>query len=547
MHGSLSSRDADYANTIDQPNGELIVVGRTGPRDQDLAQREIEMYELDILKWAAGSDRAPKTPANSVDRRLLLFATKEHRLQGRLLSRLERAPQRWADKVLVGLLRATSSQVQERARQHNQAIREIARAYRQYSSFERPLIIIKGQSAYRLIGDASVVRWSRDLDIVCDDPAQLAKVLSSLGYADGHEPKSYSFTELRRGRVIVDIHRYYPVYTLSADFAASIDPAQNPKVWLQSVDVRINQINYSDLQERSVPLTTVDGHVAIPDPNMTALIACAHAFRDCLHLVPRKFAAARLAELCEIRELIRHPGFAAETFLEIVERFGADSAVQFIAGLLLSYFGGVTLPKRPSRSRDGQIMLGRFYNLWFSTPWSSDDLLIRGESCNMDSLVTHLGGNTVVAGTTSHRRRYTALADGKAGLMKRVIIAGESKAAAPIDLSVTWREDALCFDLSVRTPPSQDNQTVRLQFNAVDYFAWSLRGDKQITSGIPGQVNVKLADTYYELGIVIPWNGIRDVSEDSDSVSVLISASIVGVDVSDMKCTVMIPLEIVHY
>jgi len=176
------------------------------------------MYELEILKWVAGSsEELPRMRRVDEDRLLELIAL--HRLSCHFLHRLNQRQPDWCSSRLVAGILSLKAQALSKVQKHLEAAREIHSAV---SSNTSPLITIKGFTAYALTGEARHIRYSEDLDLVFGDLGYLWSQMEALGYAGKKHELSNEYASMFRGEVMVELHRYvevwpYPTGILTAD------------------------------------------------------------------------------------------------------------------------------------------------------------------------------------------------------------------------------------------------------------------------------------------------------------------------------------------
>ena len=488
------------------------------------------MQELDILKWAAGSRRR-LPPVDAPDLDLLLEATTRHHLSGRFLHRLRTEPQHWASATLLKGL--TDLQADTR-RNVQMRIEETVKIFGAYCSSKRQAVYIKGGSNYLLTGDPATKRWSHDIDVVCDDPALFMRTLSSLGYTVVLDttamPGNYSFAEMSRNDLDIDLHKYFPVFGFpTLREGPNSTEAHGGEVWNHTFDEQHHRVQLPDLLRHSMFGVAPEARgLVIPDPTMAVFLECAHTFGDFLSGMPPAIGALRLVKLAEIRDLAMHPRFSREDFLGIVDRFGGDDSVLFVGDLLDSYLGFNPLPSLPltsSGQREWMFRHAKFF--WLPAPWSPDDLLIRsGTTTPVEALASHLGANRVVAGVSTPGRVYAALAPGKGEAIERVITQNKRGKQIPIQLSASWRREALVIDVSVLEPPSAIYEGVRVDIDEFNCY-WLFKNPERIswTDDHGGEVNVSFGDTGVSVQFVFPWDSSGALSPEQESIPMMVSAT----------------------
>ena len=453
-----------------------------------------------------------------------------HSLSGRFLRRLRTEPQNWASATLLEGLSELQADNRRNVQMRIEAMIEIFRAY---SSSTRQAVHIKGGSNYLLTGDAATKRWSIDVDIICDDPALLMRTLSGLGYTVRQDFSTrsgyYTFALMRRNDLLVDVQRFFPVLAFpTRREGQNTAGARGGDLWNHLLDERHHQVQLPDLLRNSMFGVAPEAkELVIPDPCMAVFLECAHTFRDFLNGMPGAFGVLKLVKLAEICDLARHPKFNKEDFLGIVDRLGGDDSVLFVGDLLDNYFGFNPLPSLPpthSGRREQLIFHDRMF--WLPSPWSSDDLLMRsGTTTAVEALVSHLGANRIVAGVSTPGRVYAALAPGKGEAIERVITRDTGRKQLPIQLSVSWRREALVIDVSVLEPPSANHLTVRVDIDEVHYY-WLFKNPERIswTGERSGEVNFSIGDTGVSVQFVLPWGSSASLSPQRESIPMMVNA-----------------------
>ena len=267
-----------------------------------------------------------------------------------------------------------------------------------------------------------------------------------------------------------DIHRYFPVlgYT-NFTTAWNLLPERNPGCWDQTGNVpglQFGQIHYQDLLEHSLyGLAPETNDLLVPDPNMCALIFCAHAFQNIEQTMAVPWMVVCLAELANLCDMTRHPRFDQQKFHALVNKFDAHYAVELVGDLIETYLGFNPLLCPPSDSRtsgaDGRdlrflrrpwrMVIFERVSFWAVLDRSVNDLLVP-YGLHMGAITDQLGANTVVA-TSSQRRRYTALAADNGEILNRVLVQGSQGRRLPIQFSVAWTEEAFSFEISLPELP----------------------------------------------------------------------------------------------
>ena len=143
---------------------------------------QMVQFPTDILKWVAGSPKpVSEIEMEESDEQILLEAVQAHRLAGRFLHRVNEERPNWWTKSLHQALAIEKMQVQANLIRQVKAIREVSAVL---ADERRPLITVKGFSAYALTGDQRNIRLSIDVDMFAADLDDLRETLLGLGYSE---------------------------------------------------------------------------------------------------------------------------------------------------------------------------------------------------------------------------------------------------------------------------------------------------------------------------------------------------------------------------
>ena len=513
------------------------------------------MQELDILKWAAGSRRR-LPPVDATDLDLLLKATMYHGLPGRFLRRLRTEPQNWTSATLLEGLKEVQADTRRNVQMRMEATVEIFRAY---CSSRRQAVHIKGGSNYLLTGDPATMRWSEDIDIVCDAQELFRRTLSSLGYTMMQDVSAMSSThspgDMHRNDIHVDPHKFFPVLGFpTLREGPNSAEAHGGEVWNNTFDEQHHRVQLSDLLRHSMLGVAPEARkLVIPDPSMAVFLECANTFRDFATRIPWAIGALSLGKLAEICDLVGHPRFSREDFLGIVDRFGGDDSVLFVGDLLERYFSFNPLPSLPPTSsgrREWMFRHAKFF--WLPAPWSPDDLLIRSVTTTpVEALVNHLGANRVVAGVSTPGRVYAALAPGKGEALERVITQNPGGKQFPFQFSANWRKEALVIDVSLLEPPSAIYESVRVDIDEFHCY-WMFKNPERISwtddhDNHGGEMNVSFGDSGVSVHFVFPWDSSWALSPRQESIPMMVSAMKRGADhLAEPLSGTLVPMKVVR-
>jgi len=438
------------------------------------------MNECDLLKWAAGAPVAlPRFEGVPDDRLLALLGIDEgwlvsllqqHRLEHRFLLRALRERPAWCGRRLLAHIGGHCEAIE---RHRERQLRRVGEAARVLASSGCPLIAVKGFSTHALTGERRHLRFSKDVDLLCDDPTRLGDTLLRLGYTgirldhlDAHE-----FASMRRAETEIEIHRYFPVPAYPSGVAgADLSPERHPGLWAQSFpNIPVQRLRYADVLAHSAPGPAPEmRELMLPSPAMSVLILCAHEFRNLIKGLFRYSLMTRLGVLAEIRDLAAHPRFDVPAFRALVAAFGGHDAVQSVGHLIQAYWGDDPLapalaadvpPRWSERLRSGltatvqRIVAQReeagdprlpqsLVGDWWCGNWaallSAEELLLPPE---LSTMMARLRTSTLVA------RRAGAMAGAAGAGIERVIIQRQDGEDLPFQLRATYDEQRLRLHL----------------------------------------------------------------------------------------------------
>jgi hypothetical protein len=315
--------------------------------------------EYPFMLWAMGSCLdIPDGLAPDEDRLVARLAF--HRLTGRFYCRARVERPTWCSrKLLFAAWKHHRGTLSYFERQLN-AAREITAAAAESG---RSVIFIKGFAAYALTGNEAAIRHSNDLDIFAHDLPALRETCRSLGYSgdviDLHNFSRHEYSLMDGHGLRLELHRYamFQSYPREA-VPGSMCPADHPGHWIQPVSQRGNfDLTYERLLLHAVPGRGAAVGIFVPNAEMSALIACAHEFREHLGR-PWWHSNIKLAALAEIRDLCHAPGFDHAAFAEHAARCEAQDAVLYAGHLLEAC--GVENPLPVPAGASAWALAGRF-------------------------------------------------------------------------------------------------------------------------------------------------------------------------------------------
>lgn len=445
--------------------------------------------ELSILRWAAGADCSPPAGAGDVDEESLLSLVPQHALAGRLLQRLDGgAPPSWMGsefyRALVGLQAETRALVADHARATAEITGQLG--------VDREPVLVKGISAY-LTSNAPHTMRCGDIDLVVANGDQAIDVLSALGYQRTRAPFMHEVGEFTRGGTEVDVHAYYPVHGYGSLPRSEFEPSAHEGIWQQPrYQASLVEIGYRELARTRIRCPVGrSGAVNVPDPCLLAIILCAHAFLNFTNVWSISHRAkpyVKLAELADLHDLARHPGFDPARFLDLVRQFDATDAVLWAAWASQLLTGRNPLPVWPQAQAAPRFPRCLWWSLWAETTVEPDALL-RPYWLDLPGLMPQLGCTELDldAGTTGQLR-----IDDVGGVLRRQI----RQASGPLPpwaVEVSQSGDWLTLAMTLPSHPPGTVERGRVDFGD-PATEWSLAGGSLTMTGDQAEHELSVGD-----------------------------------------------------
>ena len=335
---------------------------------------------VEITKWSVGPAACPPPDVETLDEDALAHLSAYHRIEARLLARLETARPAWCPPRFLTRLRIRQHTVRQQVAAHIEAAREMSRAMRKRGL--APPIFIKGFGAYALTANPDLLHLSGDLDTFAEDKEAFWDVLHDIGYT-GKRKDTYEWAKLRRPGVTLDIHRHFPMVAYPPEVrtlpAARMDARQNPGHWpLPALNAELVHspapLLWDDLAPDAAGGTAAGtGELLFPSPTLLCLIHCSHCFRSLItrlhYLDPG--GGFRLCELLSIAGLAQSPGFHAGQFMALVEKFAAQDSVHLVNTLAAAFLGVRALPE-PEQAGAAAFPEQLVYGGWVSLQDTED-------------------------------------------------------------------------------------------------------------------------------------------------------------------------------
>lgn len=353
---------------------------------------------VEIIKWAVGPAACPPPDVETLDEAALAYLSAYHRIEARLLARLEAARPAWCPPRLLTRLRIRQHGIRRQAAAHMEAAREMSRAMRERGAHAP--IFIKGFGAYALTANPDLLRFSGDLDTFAEDKEAFWDVSHDIGYT-GKRKDTYEWAKLRRPGVTLDIHRHFPMVSYPPEVralpAARLDARQNPGYWpLPAPNAGLTHspapLLWEDLAPEAAGGTAAGTEeILFPSPTLLCLIHCSHCFRSLitrLHYMD-PLGDFRLYELLSIAALAQSPGFHSAQFMALVEKFAAQDSVHLVNTLAAAFLGSRPLPE-PKQAKAAAFPEQLIYGGWVSLQETQDWLWPRG----ITEMIQQLGAST---------------------------------------------------------------------------------------------------------------------------------------------------------
>ena len=355
---------------------------------------------VEVVRWAVGP-RCPAPAIGALDIEAVMELATYHRIEARLLARLETDRPAWCPARLLTRLRLRQHWVRQQAGAQMQAAREMSRAMRARGL--QPPIFVKGFAAYALTARADGLHFSGDLDPFAEDLPAFWEVLHGLGYS-GKRKHTHEWAKLHRNRITLDIHQSFPMAAYPPEVRALppelLESRRNLGRWslpapLPGLTESAEPLCWEDLAIEAMP-GAAEGteELLFPSPTLLCLIHCAHCFRNCvtrLHYMDPRF---RLCELFCISDLSQMPGFDADRFAALVDHYAAHDSVRLINTLAQAFLGARVLPERkPADGSEWVFPEHLIYGGWVTLQRTEDLLWKRG----IDQMLHELDANIAPA------------------------------------------------------------------------------------------------------------------------------------------------------
>jgi len=365
----------------------------------------------------------------------------QHRVIWRVWKRLGDNPENYKDRDVLNALRQRAQGVRVHFEKQIDAIREIAA---HLGSADTPLVVVKGPSAYCITKDPMHIRRSNDIDLLFHDTDLLTEALLDLGYIQVGSPADHEVGQYCRGKVRVDVHKYFPVYAYDNSTGSN-----SRRIVAVRPHRHVSEVTYQDITSQfAAPGVSPDEAWVVPNATMSAFIACAHAYgnyEDALY--SRRMV--RLWELLELFDLFRHESFNGDVWSLLLDGYNGRLSWSFVHHAFRACFGRnlSTHAVQDYESLDVDVCVGFPQRIGeefaLLVDWEPGELL---SGVSMSKVVHKLGPVRIQTPETGESKRRVRLCSTTSGK-------GFDTRDKPLgfELAVEWDMERLAFE--VRIPP----------------------------------------------------------------------------------------------
>lgn len=254
----------------------------------------------------------------------------------------------WLDDYLQNAqlsqgLNASRNQTRLRFLKQCQLAKEIGNLF-QHKNIKEVPILIKGISLYGLTEQTHHIKRSVDMDLIYSDPFKLETLLMEIGFAriNDHGQNDHEYGAMVRDELVIDIHRFVPVYACSEGMMNKATKAESSIFFESFTRMTRDEINFLELNSDACALPNL-GNIRVPSVHYQILILCANIFRNFAHSLFHCSSGVILAELLDVRDLLRHSSFDVGRFGSLINSRERRTSVDFVGGLLSRILGDVSL------------------------------------------------------------------------------------------------------------------------------------------------------------------------------------------------------------
>ena len=501
--------------------------------------------KLNILKWIAGFREVPDK-LEIRDPIHFLELVWRNRLVGRLAEIVRRHELPWAgdafQEELDKLLRANKLRIA----QQTFFLEAMSASYRKVADTQTPLLLLKGQTAFRLLGTERASRWSLDIDISCAEPDRLVEILKHLGYEQVGAPRttqSHSVTMVRKDSVPVDIQPSFCVFAMGRpETPEELSPKQHLGVWEQSIGVTRHPITYEDLLDHSIEFDIGSESIACANPAMAVLVAAAHVFRNSFYNPPK---VVPLAELSEIVELTRHVDYSSHEHAELVSAHGAATSMEVVRRIICSLGDHPCLSDQALTAPEpASPFFCRHDIFWTTAPWTTYQVLNMGASASASKMVDHLVPSQVDAPMKPAVSKYELIHAGSStDRLDRAMSYGGFVNYSQVSLGFSHSGDALTIQTMVETRATAVH-VIRFRFGSTGHLKWVYdreSGEARISNSDIA-LEYEVSALGYTVTTGIPYSELYRDSEQPSQISIVLTLMNTGRDIIEIEGALLVPL-----
>lgn len=405
--------------------------------------------EKEIIQWILGIKKSiSETTLLSIDVEKLSAFLKEHKLTNRFFLQMNKINE--FSKYVIKFQNEWLKSKEKYERQLG-AFRHINNKLNK----EKPLILIKGFSAFAITGELELLKSSSDLDVFYFDENKLEIRLKEMNYVEFGLPSEHEYLNLvkKEGNffIIFDVHKYYPVYNYPEGLEKKdLELNRNSRDWKQyfsscEAEIKVKKkIFYEDILKYSKKgITAETKEFFFPTVEMTIILLCCSMFKDFLY-EPYKFPNIKLVDLATIRGLSMHKSYNHEKLINLIEEFEAFDAVSFINILLKEQYGEILISLRKGGNNIFQKVQNGLIGGWIKRN-DINQLLTE----NMYSRLAELGQNEIWSSNQQEEIIYDVLDNMGGNRIKRTINWSNNGVFLPFQFSVFWENDYLAVKIKM--------------------------------------------------------------------------------------------------
>lgn len=311
-----------------------------------MTKKHDEDEQLSLLLWLTGCSDVPVSCMSLGDEAFLTLI-RQHRIAGRALQTLRREKPAWAS---VALLQALEERHQHLINQAAKHIDVIAAFVRDFNTDKKPIVILKGLTAYAHSRDLHHIRESNDVDFIMLSPTETIRTIKAQQLKEFRKVSPHELLNVTVMGIEMDLHAFYPVWYFLNDDAQQIPKIIDGNTFikhgraLQVGQFRVEDIIFNALEDTY----TGEENVFYPDAAAAAIILCAHAHRDFISkssVTARKKPPIRFSEIAELIDYFRSKDFNFSRFLNIVNKTNAITCVSWMCEMVRKTTGINLLPE----------------------------------------------------------------------------------------------------------------------------------------------------------------------------------------------------------